>query len=85
MITRTISGKTPPTQFLFTLWALTAFFLLLTVFAVVAGWRLRKSSQRQVDPDRKGGQATQSGCLIAGGVPSLLIGVFLLVWAIQVT
>lgn len=85
MITRTVSGKRPPTQFLFTLWGLAIFFLLLTVFAVVAGWRLRKSSAQQTDEQKRGGQATQSGCLIAGGVPSLLIGVFLLVWAIQVT
>lgn len=85
MITRTISGNRPPTGFLITLWTLTILFLLIAVSAGIAAWRLRSSVGEEADGLKRRGQATQSGCLVAGGVPSLLLGVFLLVWAVQVT
>ena len=81
MITRTVSGKPPPTGFLITLWVLTVLFLAIAVGAGVAAWKLRSMSQEQ----REAGRAAQAGCLLVGGVPAGLFGLFLLYWAVQVT
>ncbi|MBO1753863.1 hypothetical protein [Allobranchiibius sp. CTAmp26] len=81
MITRTVSGNRPPTGFLITLWVLTVVFLVIAVAALVASWKLRSLSQEQ----REQGRAAQAGCLLVGGVPAGLFGLFLLYWAVQVT
>lgn len=85
MITRTVSGNPPPTGFLITIWILAIFFLLIAVAAPIGAWRLRSPIEPKKPGGKPRGGGAQSGCLVAGGVPSLLFGVFLLVWAIQVS
>jgi membrane protein implicated in regulation of membrane protease activity len=82
---RTVSGKTPPTAFLVTMWALTIIFLGLSVLGAVLWWRMRQATgtnRRGVDVQ---GQQAQAGCLAVGSIPALLVGLFLLTWAIQVS
>lgn len=82
---RTVSGKTPPLPFRITIWLLAIFFLGMAAFAVVTWWRLRREMQQS--PDSEGLQAKRGkvGCLMAGAVPAVLFGLFLLDWAIQVS
>lgn len=56
-------------------------FLVIAVGALVASWKLRSLSPEQ----REQGRAAQAGCLLVGGVPAALFGIFLLYWAIQVS
>ncbi len=85
MITATLSGNRPPTGFLITLWLLTIFFLAIAVVAPFVAWRLRAPVKSRKPGGKVRGGGAQSGCLVAGGVPSLLLGLFLLVWAIQIS
>ncbi|MEO8851863.1 MAG: hypothetical protein ABI360_09055 [Allobranchiibius sp.] len=85
MIFATLSGNAPPTGFLILLWTLTVFFLVIAVAAPIMAWRLRSPIESKKPGGRVRGGGAQSGCLVAGGVPSLFLGVFLLVWAVQIS
>ena len=82
---RTVSGKTPPLPFRITLWILAIFFLGVAVFAVVTWWRLRRETQRLPEGEELQAKRGKVGCLMAGAVPAVLFGLFLLDWAIQVS
>lgn len=85
MIFATLSGKAPPTGFLILLWTLTIFLLLIAVAAPIMAWKLRAPIKSKKPGGKVRGGGAQSGCLVAGGVPALFLGVFLLVWAVQIS
>jgi len=82
---RTVSGKTPPLAFRITLWALVVIFLGSAVFGAVTWWRLRKQAQTMPEGQERQGRSAQAGCMMVGAIPALLVGLFLLDWAIQVS
>ena len=82
---RTLSGKTPPLAFRITLWILAIFFLGIAVVAVVSWWRLRRSAKELPAGEARQTKSGRAGCLMAGAVPAVLFGAFLLDWAIQVS
>ncbi|RNI25266.1 hypothetical protein [Flexivirga caeni] len=82
---RTLSGKTPPLAFRITLWILVVAFLGGAVVGVVGWFRMRRKAAALPEGDERGGRSTQAGCLMAGAIPLLLFGLFLLDWAIQVS
>lgn len=82
---RTVSGKTPPLAFRITLWILAIFFLGMAVFALVTWWRMRRELQRSPESEELQSNRGKIGCLMAGAVPAVLFGIFLLDWAIQVS
>ncbi|MFC6705176.1 hypothetical protein [Flexivirga alba] len=82
---RTVSGKTPPLAFRITLWLLAIVFLGMAVFAVVTWWRLRREVQQSPEGEELQSKRGKVGCLMAGAVPAVLFGLFLLDWAIQVS
>lgn len=82
---RTVSGKTPPLPFRITLWLLVVFFLGCAVAAGVTWWRLRQELREMPDGEEQQAKRGRAGCLVAGAVPALLFGLFLLDWAIQVS
>ncbi|HWC24398.1 MAG TPA: hypothetical protein VG502_19045 [Flexivirga sp.] len=84
-VARTVSGKTPPLAFRITLWLLVVFFLGVAVFAAVTWWRLRREVQQLPDGEEQQSKRGRAGCLMAGAIPALLFGLFLLDWAIQVS
>lgn len=85
LATRTISGKTPPLAFRITLWLLVVFFLGVAVAAAITWWRLRRQVQQLPAGEEQQAKRGRAGCLMAGAVPALLFGLFLLDWAIQVS
>lgn len=82
---RTVSGKTPPLPFLITLWLLALFFLGIAIAAVIAWWRLRRDAKALPEGEARQGKSGRAGCLMAGAIPAVLFGIFLLDWAIQVS
>ncbi|GGB29124.1 hypothetical protein GCM10011492_19340 [Flexivirga endophytica] len=82
---RTVSGKTPPLAFRITLWILVVFFIGVAVAGAVTWWRLRRTAQDLPEGQERQGKSGQAGCLMAGAIPALLLGLFLLDWAIQVS
>lgn len=82
---RTVSGKTPPLPFRITLWLLAIFFLGVAVAAAVAWWRLSREAKTLPKGEERQGKSGRAGCLMAGAVPAVLFGLFLLDWAIQVS
>lgn len=82
---RTVSGKTPPLGFRIALWLLAAFFLGMAIFALVTWWRLRRELRQSPESDALQAKRGRAGCLMAGAVPAVLFGLFLLDWAIQVS
>lgn len=83
--TRTVSGKTPPLAFRITLWLLVVFFLGAAIAAAVKWWRLRREVQALPQGEDRQTKSGRAGCLLAGAIPALLFGLFLLDWAIQVS
>lgn len=96
MSLRTVSGKTPPTAFLVTLWAMALFFTGATVAMLVAGLRLHRQA-RAAGPLRPGDApptdadgrpinvAGKAGCLLTAAVPCGLLAVFLISWVVGVS
>jgi len=82
---RTVSGKTPPLSFRITLWVLVVLFLGAAVFGAVTWWRFRKQAQQLPESQEQRGRSAQAGCMMVGAIPALLVGLFLLDWAIQVS
>ncbi|NNG38818.1 hypothetical protein HJ588_05955 [Flexivirga sp. ID2601S] len=82
---RTVSGNTPPLAFRITLWALAIIVLGAAVAAVITWWRLRKVATAMPEGQQRQGRSAQAGCLMVGAIPALLLGLFLLDWAIQVS
>ena len=82
---RTVSGKTPPLVFRITLWALVVVFLGAAVFGALTWWRFRTQAQQLPEGQEQRGRSAQAGCMMIGAIPALLVGLFLLDWAIQVS
>lgn len=82
---RTVSGKTPPLAFRITLWVLVVVFLGAAVFGAVSWWRFRQEAGRMPEGQEQRGRSAQAGCMMVGAIPALLVGLFLLDWAIQVS
>lgn len=82
---RTVSGRRPPTGFLITLWALTVLALGAAVWAIVYSIILRRRAARTTDRDENAGRRGQAGCLMVFAIPCLLLGLFLLSWAVGVS
>lgn len=82
---RTVSGKTPPLPFRIGLWVLVVIFLGAAVFGAWTWWRMRKEAQAMPKGQAQQGRSAQAGCMMIGAIPALLVGLFLLDWAIQVS
>lgn len=80
----TVSGNPPPTAFLITLWALTVLALGGAIAAVVGAIRLRRTAAGLPEGREQSGKRGQSGCLLIFAVPTTLLGLFLLTWAIGI-
>ncbi len=84
LLTDTGSGKPPPTTFVITLWVLTVIVLGGAVTAVVGSLRLRRTARGMPEGQPRSGKQGQAGCLLVVAVPALLLGLFLLNWAIGI-
>lgn len=82
---RTVSGKTPPLVFRISLWVLVVIFLGGAVFGAWTWWRMRGQAQQMPQGQPRQGRSAQAGCMMIGAIPALLLGLFLLDWAIQVS
>lgn len=82
---RTVSGRTPPLAFRITLWVLVVVFLGAAVFGAITWWRFRKQAEQLPEGQEQRGRSAQAGCMMIGAIPALLVGLFLLDWAIQVS
>ncbi|WP_446665080.1 hypothetical protein [Flexivirga sp. B27] len=82
---RTVSGKTPPLAFRITLWLLVVFFLGTAIAAGIAWWRLRQEARAMPEGEDRQSRSGRAGCLMAGAIPALIFGLFLLDWAVQVS
>lgn len=84
LVADTVSGNPPPTTFVITLWVLTVLALGGAVAAVVGAVRLRRKARTMPEGQPRKGKEGQSGCLLIIAVPAVLLGLFLLDWALGI-
>lgn len=84
LLADTVSGNPPPTVFVVTLWTLTVLMLGGAAAAVLLSLRLRKVARGLPEGQPRSGKQSQAGCLLIVAVPAVLLGLFLLDWAIGI-
>ncbi len=78
MLARPASGNAAPTWFVITLWVITVVLLAASVTAIYGAWSRRGEAPTE-------GRRAQASCLAVFAVPTLLLGLFFLSWAVGIS
>lgn len=74
----TATVRHTPTWFVVFMWTLALVMTLGSLWALAAAWRRRGDDPTQ-------GRRAQSSCLVVFAVPTLLLGLFFLSWAVGIS
>ncbi|GAB3581872.1 hypothetical protein [Calidifontibacter terrae] len=78
MLARAASGNAAPTWFVITLWVITVLLIAGSLTAFYGAWSRRGESPTE-------GRRAQASCLAVFAVPTLLVGLFFLSWAVGIS